>query len=123
MSFGKILHELVAETPGAIGALFLDWEGETVEMLTGRPLDADDHDLKVIGAYQGIFLTQLRELCARTSAGTPHRFKVEFAGTVILSCDLQDGYYVVLVVDGSANEGLAWQGLMRCKAKLLAEIA
>ena len=65
MAFQKILHELVTSTPGAIGALFLDWEGETVEMLGARPFDADDHDLKIVGAYQGIFLTQLREMCGR----------------------------------------------------------
>ena len=122
MSFQPILRELVMSTPGAIGALFLDWEGETVEMLGARPFDADDHDLKIVGAYQGIFLTQLREMCIRTDAGTPHRFKVEFATMTVLSCDLAQGYYVVLVVDTTANEGLAWQRLASCRDRLLAEL-
>lgn len=120
--FTPILRELVSDTPGAIGALFLDWEGETVEMLSDRPFDADDHDLKVLGAYQGIFLTQLRELCTRAGAGTPHRFKVEFQKTMVLSCDLKDGYYIVLVLDGTTNEGVAWRRLERCRERLIVEL-
>lgn len=122
MLFQSILHELVLSTPGAIGALFLDWEGETVEMLHDRPFEAEDHDVKVMGAYQGIFLTQLRELCERTSIGMPRRFKVEFASAKVLSCDLKDGYYLVFLVDPTANEGIAWHNLDRCREKLIAEM-
>ena len=122
MTFQPILQDLVRTTQGALGAIFLDYEGETVEMLTERPFDADDHDLKLIGAYQGIFMTQLRKLCDTTGAGAPERFKVEFEKTKILSCDLKDGYYVVLVVDHTANEGIAWQRLARCRERLLAEM-
>ncbi len=120
--FQPILHELVVSTPGAIGALFLDHEGETVEVLHDRPFEAEEHDIKVMGAYQGIFLMQLRELCDRTGIGAPHRFKVEFAGAKVLSCDLKDGYYLVFLVDGTANEGVAWQHLSRCRDKLIAEM-
>jgi predicted regulator of Ras-like GTPase activity (Roadblock/LC7/MglB family) len=120
LAFQTILKELVTSIPGAIGALFLDWEGETVEMLGARPFDADDHDLKIMGAHQGIFLTQLRQICDRISAGTPHRFKVEFASTKVLSCDLADGYYLVLVVDAATNEGVAWQRMESCRGRLLA---
>ncbi len=120
--FRRILHELVLSTPGAIGALFLDHEGETVEMLHDRPFEAEDHDIKVMGAYQGIFLMHLRELCERTSIGTPHRFKVEFAAAKVLSRDLKDGYYLVFLVDRTANEGVAWRNLERCRGQLLAEM-
>jgi predicted regulator of Ras-like GTPase activity (Roadblock/LC7/MglB family) len=123
LNFQNILHDLVSSIPGAIGALFLDWEGETVEMLGARPFEAEDHDLKIMGAYQGIFLTQLRQICDRISAGTPHRFKVEFAKTKVLCCDLADGYYLVLVVDGGTNEGLAWQRMDGSRERLLAELS
>jgi len=119
--FQAILNDLVS-LPGAIGALFLDWEGETVEMLGARPFDADDHDLKILGAYQGIFLTHLREMCERIDTGKPHRFKVEFAATKVLCCDLKDGYYLVLVTDATTNEGVAWQKLAGTREKLLAEM-
>lgn len=115
-----ILHELVATTRGALAALFLDWEGETVELVCEH--DLSDHDLRIVGAYHGIFLTELRRLCAAADAGQPDRFKLEFAKAKFLSCDLKDGYYLVLLVDPSAVEGLAWRQLAACREKLLAEM-
>lgn len=120
--FRKILHELLASTPGAIGAVFLDHEGETVELLHDRPFEAEDHDIKVMGAYQGIFFMLLRELCDRVEAGRPERFKVEFAAAKVLSWDMKDGYYLVLLVDSHASEGLAWRQLAHCREKIMAEI-
>jgi predicted regulator of Ras-like GTPase activity (Roadblock/LC7/MglB family) len=115
-----ILDNLVATTGGALAAIFLDWEGETVELVCDR--DLNDHDLRIIGAYQSIYLTRLRELCDRIDAGTPERYKIEFAETKILSYDLKDGYYVVMLVDTSANEGVAWRQLSACRERLLAEM-
>ena len=122
MLFRQILLDLLQTTHGSLGAIFLDSEGETVEVTTERPLDADDHDLRVIGAYQGIFLSNLKRLCDTLRAGAPHRFKVEFEKMNVLSCDLKDGYYLVLIVDASANEGLAWQKLAETQKRLLAEM-
>jgi predicted regulator of Ras-like GTPase activity (Roadblock/LC7/MglB family) len=118
--FRLILHEMLATTGGALAALFLDFEGETVELVCDR--DLNDHDLRILGAWQGIFLTRLRELCAHAGAGEPQRFKIEFAHTTVLSFDIRDGYYVVLLVDRSANEGLAWRKLERCRERLIAEM-
>ncbi|HET7435099.1 MAG TPA: hypothetical protein VFN10_10360 [Thermoanaerobaculia bacterium] len=120
MSFRRILDELLSTTTGSIAALFLDYEGETVELLSAH--DLDNHDLKIIGAYQGIFLDQLRALCAQVAAGSPQRFKLEFEKTMVLSCDLKDGYYIVLLVDADANEGIAWHRLAQCREKLIVEI-
>ena len=122
MPFRRILQELVNTTHGALGAIFLDQEGETVEVLTERPFEADDNDLKVVGAYSGIFLTRLRNLCHDTGAGKLDRYKLEFASTSVFSCDLKDGYYVVLLTDATANEGLAWQKLCECRERLLGEM-
>ena len=122
MLFRRILLDLLQTTHGSLGAIFLDSEGETVEVTTERPLDADDHDLRVIGAYQGIFLSNLKRLCETLRAGAPHRFKVEFEKMNVLSCDLKDGYYLVLVVDESANEGIAWRQLERCRARIVEEL-
>jgi predicted regulator of Ras-like GTPase activity (Roadblock/LC7/MglB family) len=120
--FQKILLELLQSTDGSLGALFLDWEGECVEVITERPFDADDHDLRVIGAYQGIFRTQLRKLCESIDAGHPLRLKMDFEKTKVLTCDLKDGYYLVLVLEARTNEGVAWRHLETCRHRLLAEI-
>ena len=118
--FRLILHELLATTTGALAALFLDYEGETVELVCEH--DLNDHDLRILGAYQGIFLSRLRELCTHVGAGEPQRFKVEFPETAVLLYDIKDGYYVVLLVDDTFNEGYAWHRLSQCRAKLLAEM-
>ena len=118
--FRLILDELLVTTHGALAALFLDFEGETVELVCDR--DLSDHNLRILGAYQGIFLMQLRTLCANVGAGEPRRFKIEFADMAVLSYDVKDGYYVVLLVDSSFNEGVSWRRLERCREKLLAEM-
>jgi predicted regulator of Ras-like GTPase activity (Roadblock/LC7/MglB family) len=120
--YRRILLDLLQTTRGSLGAIFLDSEGESVEVITERPFDADDHDLRVIGAYQGIFLSRLKRLCDTLRAGSPQRFKVEFEKMNVLSCDLKDGYYLVLVVDDTANEGVAWRELERCRERIVAEI-
>lgn len=118
--FRLILHEMLATTHGALAALFLDYEGETVELVCEH--DLNDHDLRILGAYQGIFLTRLRTLCSHAGAGDPQRFKIEFPAVSVLSFDVKDGYYVVLLIDSSANEGLAWRKLEKCREKLLVEM-
>lgn len=122
MTFRDILRDLLNSTSGSIGAMFLDQQGESVEVTTERPFDTDDHDLKVIGAYQGIFLAQLHRICNSLEAGHPRRFKLQFLLTSILSCDLRDGYYLVLIVEAGTNEGLAWHKLDACRDRLLAEM-
>ena len=118
--FRLILDELLVTTHGALAALFLDFEGETVELVCDR--DLSDHNLRILGAYQGIFLEQLRAMCANAGAGEPRRFKLQFAEKSVLIYDVKDGYYVVLLVDSSFNEGMAWRRLERCREKLLAEM-
>ncbi|HUR80704.1 MAG TPA: hypothetical protein VM733_08050 [Thermoanaerobaculia bacterium] len=118
--FRLILDELLVTTHGALAALFLDWEGETVELVCDR--DLSDHALRILGAYQGIFLDQLRSLCANAGAGEPRRFKLQFEAMTVMSYDVQDGYYVVLLVDAASNEGMAWRRLERCREKLIAEM-
>ena len=118
--FRLILHELLATTTGALAALFLDYEGETVELVCEH--DLNDHELRILGAYQGIFLMRLRELCEQIEAGSPKRFKIEFEDNAVFSYDIRDGYYVVLFVDHTFNEGFAWRRLEACREKLLAEM-
>lgn len=118
--FRLILDELLVTTHGALAAIFLDWEGETVELACDR--DLSDHHLRILGAYQGIFLQRLRDMCANVGAGEPRRFKIEFANKAVLSYDVKDGYFIVLLLDGSFNEGMAWRRLEKCVGRLLEEM-
>jgi predicted regulator of Ras-like GTPase activity (Roadblock/LC7/MglB family) len=119
LPFRSILSDLLLGVPGSIGAMFLDYEGETVELL-GHNINADD--LRIIGAYQGIFLDQLARLSDDAALGTPARMKIEFRAARILSSVMKDGYYLVLVIGPGANEGQAWRKLDECRDRLMHEI-
>jgi predicted regulator of Ras-like GTPase activity (Roadblock/LC7/MglB family) len=122
VAFREILIDVLQSTGGAIGAIFLDSEGESVEVVSARPFDTDDHDLRVIGAYAGIFLSQLRRITESIDAGAVARYKIDFAASKIFCWDLRDGYYLVLVVDAAVVEGVVWQRLERCRGRLLGEM-
>jgi hypothetical protein len=118
--FRLILNELLVTTHGALAALFLDFEGETVELVCDR--DLSDHELRVLGAYQGVFLDRLRTMCSHVSLGNPLRYKIQFPEVAVLSYDVRDGYYVVLLVEPTFNEGVAWRRLANCRERLLEEM-
>ena len=50
------------------------------------------------------------------------RLTIEFEHAKVLSCDLKEGYYLVLVVASDANEGMAWQHLRVCRERLIKEL-
>lgn len=120
--FETILRDLLATTPGAIGAIVLDQEGESVQLWAERVFEIGPEGLKAVGAYQGIYLAELRRICARIDGGRPERFTTEFANAKVISCDLKDGYYIVLILDHSASEARAWHHLRSSCQRLLAEL-
>ena len=120
MAFHGILAQLLSSTDGSIAAVFLDWQGETVALITAHDLEQDE--LKALAAYQVIFFTQLRKLCGDLDVGTPRRFKIEFARRKVLSCDVKDGYFVVMLTGSETNEGEAWHHLDHCRQDLLQEM-
>ena len=119
MSFKPILEQLLTHVPQSLGAIFLDSEGETVELL-GYGISADT--LKILGAYHGIYLGQLRRLSATTTGGGIERFRVTFQKVVVFTVSLREGYYVMLISDPDVNEGIAWRHLARTREQLLAEL-
>jgi predicted regulator of Ras-like GTPase activity (Roadblock/LC7/MglB family) len=122
VSFHEILGDLLDSCKGSIGAVFLDHEGESVALRSERVFDIGDYGLKAIGAYSGMFLNNARRIASTLEGGNPDRLTITFEHAKVLSCPLKDGYYVVLVVDHNANEGLAWQQLGHCRNRLLEEI-
>lgn len=118
--FREMLQEMIDDIPGARGAIFLDHEGEAVDRI-GR--DLSDYDLQVIGAYQGIFLSQLRRLTEDLRHGEVARFRIAGRNSSLFVSDLKDGYYLVLITGRTCNEGLAWHRLLDTRERLLEEIA
>jgi hypothetical protein len=71
MVFQYVLANLLANNDHALGAIFLDGTGETVDLACGSGYSP--YEMKVIGAYLGIYLRQLEKLLATNDLGEPRR--------------------------------------------------
>ena len=119
MPFNYLLTNLLVDVPQAVGAIFVDPEGEAVDWVTRHN---DPFDLKVEGAYHSIFMRQLDRLTASVNAGPIESFVLEGSRLVTLTQALPDGYYVVLVVDRSGSRAHALHRLRRAAEVIADEI-
>jgi len=119
MPFNYMLTNLLVDVPQAVGAIFVDHEGEAVEWVTRH---GDPFDLKVEGAYHGIFMRRLRELTVGSNIGPIDSLILEGSELVTLTQALPHGYYVVLVVDRSGPQALALHRLRNAAEVIAKEI-
>jgi hypothetical protein len=93
--FQYVLGNLLAANEGAVGVLFLDGTGETVDLACS---DFGHYEMRVIGAYLGIYLRQLdRFLTGGADLGRPRMIHIEKQAVHIYAMPLPDGYYLALV--------------------------
>lgn len=95
MPFNYLLTNLLVDVPDAVGAIFLDDEGEAIEWVTRHN---DPYELKVEGAYHSIFKRQLESLVSNLEIGDIDSYCVVGENLATLTQILTHGYYVVLVV-------------------------
>jgi len=119
MPFNYLLTNLLVDVPEAVGAIFLDDDGETVDFVTrhGEPFD-----LKVEGAIQGIFTRQLGMTFSEAGIGSLEHFMVEGAELATLTHILPDGYYVVLVARKPVARARAQHHLKQTATMLAREL-
>ena len=117
MVFSYLLTNLLVDVPQAVGAIFVDPEGEAVEWVTRH---GDPFGLKVEGAYHSIFMRQLERLTKSVDVGPIESIVLEGRRLVTLTQALPDGYYVVLVVDRKGSPAQALHRLRRA-ARVFAE--
>ena len=119
IEFNYLLTNLLVDVPQALGAIFVDPEGEAVEWVTRHN---DPFDLKVEGAYLGIFMRQFEQVATAINAGTIDSVVFEGSRLVTLTHALPDGYYVVLVVDRYGSRAHALHRLRRAAEVIAKEI-
>jgi len=95
MVFQYVLANLLAHNDHALGALFLDGTGETVDLACGT--DFSPYEMKVIGAYLGIYLRQLERLLANNDLGEARMIHIEKKALHIYVVPLPEGYHLALV--------------------------
>lgn len=104
MPFQYILANLLSQNDGAVGVLFLDDTGETVDFACS---DYSPYQMRVVGAYVGIYLRQSESFLASTDLGSAKFLHVEKEGLHLYTMPLPDGYYLVLVQRRPALTGVA----------------
>lgn len=92
--FQYVLANLLANNDHALGVLFLDGTGETVDLACA---DFSPYEMRVIGAYLGIYLRQLEKLLGQAELGEPRMIHIEKKSVHIYVMPLPDGYYLALV--------------------------
>lgn len=118
MPFQYILANLLAASDGAVGVIFIDDQGETVDLACADV--TTPYDLRVMGAYLGIYLRHVEDVVSSAGLGEPRMIHIERSGLHIFANPLPDGYHVALVQGQPALVAHARRGLS-VAAKQLAD--
>ncbi len=119
MPFQYLLTNLLVDVPGAQGAIFVDPEGESVDFVTRQ---ATTYELKLEGAYHGIFLRRAARLAALVGGGELRSIVISGTKLKVMSQRLRGGYYLVLVMESHAPACLAVVAMRRTGEALDREI-
>jgi hypothetical protein len=94
LPFQFILANLLAQNDDAVGVLFLDDTGETVDLACA---EFSPYQMRVVGAYVGIYLRQTERFLETSQYGAARCLHVEKDSLHVYTMPLPDGYYLVLV--------------------------
>lgn len=119
MPFHYLLTNLLVDVPGAQGAAFLDSEGESVEFVTRG---ATPFELKLEGAYHGIFLRRASQLLETFDRDALERISIAGTAMKVMSRVLRDNYYLVLILEAGAPVDAADAAIERTVDALNREI-
>jgi len=119
MPFNYLLTNLLVDVPAAVGAIFLDEEGEAVEWVTRR---GDPFELKLEGAYHSIFRRRLDAVTESLGSGRLLGYALAGKRLTALTHVLPRGYYVVLVIDCGGSQARARYHLERTARVLAREL-
>ena len=115
MPYQYILANLLAKAEGAVGVLFLDDSGETVDLACS---DFTPYQMRVLGAYLGIYMRQLRKVTEGNSLGKLELIHIEKDALHVYAAPLPDGYYLVLVQPQPALAAKAQRALEEAAEEL-----
>ncbi len=119
MPFQYILTRLLADNENAVGALFVDDTGETVDHAA---TDLTPNDLKVLGAYVGIYLRQVGQYLPEEDFGEPRFVHIESEAMHLFALPLPEGYYLVLAQRTPALVGRSRYLLEAAGSQLVEEL-
>jgi predicted regulator of Ras-like GTPase activity (Roadblock/LC7/MglB family) len=119
--FRRVLTTLVERAPGARGAIFCDYEGESVELVL-RDARLSEYDMKVFGAQLAAAWLDPEADSSECGAGGILELRLWCAEGTLLCRSLREGYYVVLLVAKGAPSGPAGFLLRNAAGEMSREI-
>ncbi len=119
MPYQYILANLLAEVDDVVGIVFVDDEGETVDVAGGPNAEVD---LRLLGAYLGIYAQRAAEMVESLDLGEPRVLFVEREGMILLARALSGGYCLGLVQSTKRNLGRSARSLERAAEDLEREV-
>jgi hypothetical protein len=119
MPFQYTLGTLLAQNDDAVGVLFLDDTGETVDFACS---DFTPYQMRVVGAYVGIYLRQTERFISGANLGMTRFLHVEKDSLHIYTMPLPDGYYLVLVQRRPALTAKARRSMEQACSELQGEL-
>lgn len=117
-AFAEILAELVGSIPGAIGAVFLDWEGEAVDQFAHVPT----MDILLEGAHWGVVLRMVHGLTRKHGWGDVKMILLQGHGHEIIIRPVTREYCVVLTMRSGTHTASALEALERITERILEEM-
>jgi hypothetical protein len=94
-AFSSILQRLVASSPGALGAVLSDDEGETVDYFSTA---IDPEELKLAAAYMGIIVGRLASSAIKVGGGRLQELWLKGRRSQFISRMLGPGYHLTVVL-------------------------
>ena len=116
--FAAILQNIVDRVPGAIGAIFADWEGEAVGQFAHVPA----LEIQLAGAHWGIIKQLASDHLRTLGAGDVEEMWIDCSGGMILLRRVTERYYVVLTTTQDAHLATARRELERGARSILGEM-
>ncbi|HVS65612.1 MAG TPA: hypothetical protein VMT85_19145 [Thermoanaerobaculia bacterium] len=119
MPFQSILAKVLAQNRDALGVLFLDESGETVDVACGS-ISADD--MQLLGAYVGIYLRQVERFLSPDQHGAVRWLQIEDRDLNVYTIPLPDGYHLVLAQKSPSLTAVARRTMEEAREQLVREL-
>jgi len=118
MSIEKIISKLMEQLPDALGAILVDWEGEAIAFSSRMDAGDDDFALKVVGAHNGLILSQLRACMS----ATVEEVVVATSARTTLIVPVTEDYSLILVQKREPHTGHSLMKMRQSALSLYNEV-
>lgn len=118
--FDQILHRIVDETNGGIGAVLMGYDGIAIEQYFPP---REEFDLQMIAVEYANILKEVRKTAEILHSGATEEVSIRTEKYYVIIRTVGDEYFVVLTLERDGNYGKARYLLTREVPHLLAALA